>query len=88
MTTTPKPAKAKRPTIDLTDLTLGQLDEAAELKDKGHGRVTSYAYVGRHMIGRPDLTLEQAAALTSRDVNITESDPDADEDDDDPSSAS
>lgn len=79
--------KAKRPTIDLTDFTFGQLDEAAALQEKGHGRVTAYAYVGRHVIGMPDLTLEGAAQLTSRQVNVIESDPDEVEDDDDPSTA-
>lgn len=81
---TPKP-KPKRPTVDLTDMTLDQLDEAAKLMEDGHGRVKSYAYVGRHQLGMPDLTLEAAGQLTMRQVLITETDPD--EDDDDPSPA-
>jgi hypothetical protein len=85
MTTTPKAAKAKRPTVDLTDMTLDELDAAAKLMDDGHGRVKSYAYVGRNQLGMPDLTLEAAGQLTMRQVSIIESDPD--EDDDDPSPA-
>jgi hypothetical protein len=75
--TTPK---AKRPTIDLIDLTLDQLDEAAKLMEDGHGRVKAYAYVGRHLVNMPDLTLEQAGQLTMRQVAIIETDPDEDDD--------
>lgn len=78
MSTTPK--KKKRATVDLTDFTLDQLDEAAKLMDEGHGRVKSYVYVGRHLAGMPDLTLESAGQLTMRDVELKESDPDDDDD--------
>lgn len=83
MTTPPK--KSKAPTVDLTDFTLDQLDDAAKLMDEGVGRVKAYAYVGRDQLGMPDLTLEAAGQLTMRQVRIIESDPD--EDDDVPSSA-
>lgn len=84
--TTPKAPKPKAPTVDLTDFTLDQLDEAAKLmEDKGVGRVKAYAYVGRDQLGMPDLTLEAAGQLTMRQVRIIESDPD--EDDDIPSDA-
>lgn len=84
MTTKPTPAK-KRPTVDLTDLTLAELDEAGRLMEQGAGRSTAFAFIGRHQLGMPDLTLEDAAKLTMRQVSIIESDPD--EDDDDPSPA-
>lgn len=76
-TTTPKP---KRPQVDLTDMTLDELDAADKLQRDGHGRVKSYAFVGRHQLGMPDLTLEQAGQLTMRQVSIIESDPDEDDD--------
>lgn len=77
---TTKPAKAPRPVVDLTDLTLDQLDEAAKLMNEGTGRTTAFAYVGLRAQGR-ELTLDQAKALTMRDVSIIESDPDEADDD-------
>lgn len=78
---TTKPAKAPRPVVDLTDLTLDQLDEAQRLIDKdGIGRTTAFAYVGLRAQGR-ELTLDQAKALTMRDVSIVETDPDEADDD-------
>jgi len=80
VSTTAKPkAKAKRPVVDLVDLTLDQLDEAAALMEQGHGRVKAYAYVGRHQLGMPELTLEAAGQLTMRQVQIIETDPDEDD---------
>jgi hypothetical protein len=68
-----------RPTIDITDLTLDQLDEVNRLMtDDGIGRVTAFAYVGLKALGR-DLTLDEAGALTGRDIKIIETDPEVDD---------
>jgi len=75
--TTSKPA---RPVVDLTDLTLDQLDEAAALQAEGVGKTTAFAYVGLRAQG-VKITIEAAKALTLRDVSIIESDPDAADDD-------
>lgn len=70
MTGQTKPAK--RPVVNTMDLTLGQLDEAAQLVSEGQcGYLTSITFVGlRDLHGRKDLTVEAAKALTMRDVEV------------------
>lgn len=78
-------AKRTRTTINLTDLTLGELDTAEKLREEGCGRIAAFVVVHMRRTD-PSYTVEQASALTMRDVSIVEDDPD-DEDDDRPTSA-
>lgn len=74
--TTPTPG---RTTVDITDLTLDQLDDVNRLMtDKGVGRVTAFAYVGLRALGR-EVTLDDVKALTGRQIAVIESDPELDD---------
>ncbi len=69
------PTTAARVTVDITDLTLDQLDDVNRLMtDQKVGRVTAFAYVGLRALGR-EVTLDDVKALTGRQISVIESDP-------------
>lgn len=67
-----KNATTTRETISLGDLTLDELDEVEQLKADGKcGRTTAVAYVVRRR-KNPAYTIDQAKALTLREVHVVD----------------